>query len=52
MISVRHTVGLHAGGGAGTVIAAGPDQLDLQRGTEVTITSGAERQATAIGGAR
>jgi hypothetical protein len=32
------------------VIAAGPDQLDLQRGTEV-ITSAAVR-ATAIGGAR
>ena len=41
MISVRHTV-----------IAAGRDQLDLQRGTEVTITSGAAVRATAIGGAR
>ena len=30
-----------AGGGAGTVIAEGRDQLDLQRGTEVTINSGA-----------
>ena len=30
-----------AGGGAGTVIVEGRDQLDLQRGTEVTITSGA-----------
>jgi hypothetical protein len=29
-----------AGGGAGTVIAEGRDQLDLPRGTEVTITSG------------
>jgi hypothetical protein len=36
-----------AGGAAGTVIAEGRDQLDLQRGTEVTITSGA-----AVGGAR
>ena len=41
-----------AGGGAGTVIAQGRDQLDLQRGTEVTITSGATSQRTAIGGAR
>ena len=32
-----------AGGGAGTVIAEGRDQLDLQRGTEVTITSSAAR---------
>jgi hypothetical protein len=29
-----------AGGGAGTVIVEGRDRLDLQRGTEVTITSG------------
>jgi outer membrane lipoprotein SlyB len=29
-----------AGAGAGTVIVGGRDQLDLQRGTEVTITSG------------
>ena len=36
-----------AGGGAGTVVAQGRDQLDLQRGTEVTITSGAT-----VGGAR
>lgn len=32
-----------AGGGAGTVIAEGRDQLDLQRGTEVTITSTGQR---------
>lgn len=30
-----------AGGGAATVIVEGRDRLDLQRGTEVTITSGA-----------
>ena len=41
-----------AGGGAGTVIATGPDQLDLQRGSEVTITSGAAARATGIGGPR
>ena len=41
-----------AGGGAGTVIAGGADQLDLQRGTEVTITSGAAARATGIGGQR
>ena len=29
-----------AGGGAGTVIVEGRDRLDLQRGTELTITSG------------
>ena len=29
-----------AGGGAGTVIVEGRDQLDLPRGTELTITSG------------
>jgi hypothetical protein len=29
-----------AGGGAGTVMIQGRDQLDLPRGTEVTITSG------------
>ncbi len=29
-----------AGGGAGSVIVGGRDRLDLQRGTEVTITSG------------
>jgi hypothetical protein len=29
-----------AGGGAGTVIVEGRDRLDLERGTEVTITSG------------
>jgi hypothetical protein len=32
-----------AGGGAGTVIAGGRGQLDLPRGTEVTITSSAAR---------
>jgi uncharacterized protein YcfJ len=32
-----------AGGGAGTVVVEGRNQLDLQRGTEVTITSGAVR---------
>ena len=32
-----------AGGGAGTVIAEGRDRLDLQRGTELTITSGDPR---------
>ena len=41
-----------AGGGAGTVIAQGRDQLDLQRGTEVTITSGAATQDRTIGSAR
>jgi hypothetical protein len=41
-----------AGGGAGTVIAQGRDQLDLQRGTEVTITSGAATQERTIGSAR
>ena len=30
-----------AGGGAGTVIVEGRDRLDLPRGTEVTILSGA-----------
>ena len=30
-----------AGGGAGTVIVEGRDQLDLPRGTELTITSSA-----------
>ena len=32
-----------AGGGAATVIVEGRDRLDLQRGTEVTITSGEPR---------
>ena len=32
-----------AGGGASTVQVGGRDQLDLQRGTEVTITSGGQR---------
>jgi len=36
-----------AGGGAGTVIAEGRDQLDLQRGTEVTITSSVPRSQSA-----
>jgi hypothetical protein len=40
-----------AGGGTGTVIAAGRDQLDLKRGTEVTITSGAAVQGTSSGAA-
>jgi uncharacterized protein YcfJ len=39
-----------AGGGAGTVIAQGRDQLDLQRGTEVTITSSAARGQGLTGG--
>ena len=38
-----------AGGGAGTVIAEGRDQLDLQRGTEVTITAGSSNQRPEIG---
>jgi hypothetical protein len=41
-----------AGGGAGTVIAEGRDQLDLRRGTEVTITSGEAGRGAAGGGAR
>ena len=41
-----------AGGGAGTVIAEGRDQLELKRGTEVTITSGSAIQRTPSGGAR
>jgi len=32
-----------AGGGAGTVLIGGRDQLDLERGTEVTISSGDPR---------
>ncbi len=32
-----------AGGGAGTVIVQGRDQLDLPRGTELTITSSLSR---------
>ena len=40
-----------AGGGAGTVIAGGRDQLDLQRGTEVTITSSDARDRIVTGGA-
>lgn len=38
-----------AGGGAGTVVVEGRDQLDLQRGTEVTITSGSSNQRPEIG---
>jgi hypothetical protein len=37
-----------AGGGAGTVIVEGRDRLDLQRGTEVTITSGAPAMPPAL----
>ena len=36
-----------AGGGAGTVVVEGRDQLDLQRGTELTITSSAARSQSA-----
>ena len=39
-----------AGGGAGTVIAEGRGQLDLQRGTEVTITSSDARGQKVTGG--
>jgi len=38
-----------AGGGAGTVIAEGRDQLDLPRGTEVTVTSGPSNQRPETG---
>jgi hypothetical protein len=42
-----------AGGGAGTVIAQGRGQLELGRGTELTITSGnAENQPSATSGQR
>jgi hypothetical protein len=42
-----------AGGGAGTVIVQGRDQLDLPRGTELTITSDLPRsQGTSISGQR
>jgi hypothetical protein len=42
-----------AGGGAGTVIAQGRDQLELGRGTELTITSGPPaNQPTATSGQR
>ncbi|MBP1636896.1 MAG: hypothetical protein H6Q10_3470 [Acidobacteria bacterium] len=41
-----------AGGGAGTVIVEGRDRLDLQRGTEVTITSGAPSNLGAPPGAQ
>ena len=41
-----------AGGGAGTVIAQGREQLNLQRGTEVTITSGEANGRTSPGGQR
>jgi hypothetical protein len=39
-----------AGGGAGTVIVEGRDQLDLQRGTEVTITSGVPPASRTLAG--
>lgn len=39
-----------AGGGAGTVLIGGRDQLDLQRGTEITITSGDPRNRPASPG--
>jgi hypothetical protein len=39
-----------AGGGAGTVLVAGRDRLDLQRGTELTITSGDPRNHQSISG--
>jgi len=38
-----------AGGGAGTVVVEGRDQLDLQRGTEVTITAGTSGPRPEIG---
>ena len=38
-----------AGGGAGTVVVEGRDQLDLQRGTEVTITAGSSGPRPEIG---
>ena len=42
-----------AGGGAGTVIVQGRQQMNLQRGTEVTITSGdTDDRRTAPGGQR
>jgi uncharacterized protein YcfJ len=42
-----------AGGGAGTVIVQGRDQLDLPRGTELTITSSLpRRQRTLTSGQR
>ena len=42
-----------AGGGAGTVIVQGRDQLDLPRGTELTITSDLPRsQRTPTSGQR
>jgi hypothetical protein len=37
-----------AGGGAGTVIVEGRDQLELPRGTEVTITAGSSSQRQEI----
>lgn len=37
-----------AGGGAGTVLVEGRDRLELQRGTEVTITSGDPRNQRTI----
>jgi len=41
-----------AGGGAGTVIVEGKDRLDLQRGTELTITSGDSRNQRTTPGLR
>ena len=37
-----------AGGGAGTVIVQGRDQLDLPRGTELTITSDLPRSQRTV----
>ena len=39
-----------AGGGAGTVMVEGRDRLDLERGTELTITSGNPRYQRTITG--
>jgi len=39
-----------AGGGAGTVIVEGRDRLDLERGTELTITSGDPASLRALAG--
>ena len=41
-----------AGGGAGTVIVEGREQFELQRGTELTITSGDPRNPGTLSGAR
>jgi uncharacterized protein YcfJ len=40
-------IGAVIGGGAGAVVVEGRDQLDLQRGTELTITSSAPRSQSA-----